>query len=84
MNETLCEIWTEQEGHAAYADWSERSTIADYSRSLGYNDIADKAMHYATPRELISKFLNIIETEAKAAKRHDVLEQLCFAGLVYG
>lgn len=68
----------------AYAIWSERSVIADCLRTMGLNLMADKAINPTTPQEIINKFLNIIEKEAKVAKRHDVLDQLYFAGLIYG
>lgn len=72
------------EGEAHYAMWSERSVIADALNSLGMKDLSTKAINPSTSGELISKFLNIIEREANRLKRHDVLEQLYFAGLVYG
>ncbi len=72
------------EGEAAYAIWSERSVIADCLHDLGMKDLAPQAVKASTSPELISKFLNIIESTAKKLKRHDVLERLYFAGLIYG
>jgi hypothetical protein len=71
-------------GDAAYAIWNERSIIADCLKDLGFEDLAKKAMQSTTTQELIKKFLTIIEREAAAIKRQDVLEQLYFAGLIYG
>ena len=72
------------QGEADYRIWCERSTIADCLRTIGLPIMAAKAMDYETPREIIDRFLNIIKREATIAKRHDVLEQLHFAGLIYG
>lgn len=70
-------------GDAAYAVWSERSVISDCLVDLGMKDLSKK-VSLTTSQELISKFLNIIEREAKKLDRHDVLERLHFAGLIYG
>lgn len=72
------------QGDAQYAIWSERSVIADCLRTMGLNIMAEKALLPSTSQEIITKFLHILESEATIAKRHDVLEQLHFAGLVYG
>ena len=74
----------ELNGDGAFAIWSERSVIADSLRDLGMDDFAKKALLPDTGFELINKFLSIIEIEARKLKRHDVLERLYFAGLVYG
>lgn len=84
MNEQLVEIWSEQEGNASFAIWDERSTISDCLQMLNLKSMASKALDPKTPKATIDKFLNIIETEAKISKRHDVLEILSFAGLIYG
>jgi len=75
---------TDLQGDAHYAIWSDRSVIADCLRTMGLDIMAAKAVHPETSQELINSFLNIIEKEAKVAKRHDVLDQLYFAGLIYG
>jgi hypothetical protein len=67
-----------------YDEWDKRRTIADCLRTLGLNVMADAATLLTTSSEIINKFLTIIKKEAQIAKRHDVLEQLYFAGLVYG
>ena len=69
---------------AAYATWSDRIVIADCLRTMNLNLMAEKAINPNTSQEIINKFLTIIEKEARVAKRHDVLEQLYFAGLVCG
>jgi hypothetical protein len=68
----------------AYAIWSERSVIADCLKTMGLDIMAKKAIDPETPQEIINRFLLIIEKEAKVAQRHDVLDQLYFAGLIYG
>lgn len=69
---------------AAYSRWNERHIIADCLHDLGLKELAPKAIHPDTSQELISKFLTIIESTAKKLNKHDVLERLCFAGLIYG
>jgi hypothetical protein len=68
----------------AFAIWSERSVIADCLVDLGMKDLATKAVIPHTSQEIINKFLVTIESTAKKLKRHDVLERLHFAGLIYG
>lgn len=67
----------------AYAIWSDRYVIANCLDDLGMKLQAKLAIKPETSQETISMFLSIIETTAKKLKRHDVLEQLYFAGLVY-
>lgn len=66
-----------------YAISQERETISNCLKAMGLNFMADKAIHPETSQELIDRFLNIIKKEARIAKRHDVLEQLYFAGLTH-
>lgn len=72
------------QGDAAFGIWSERSTIADCLNMMNLPLMAEKALDFKTPRKIIDDFLTIIKREAAIAKRHDVLEILHFAGLVYG
>lgn len=72
------------QGEGGFAIWNERSTVADCLRDLGMDELAQKAMKPCTTQELIKKFLTIIEREANKLKKHDVLERLYFAGLIYG
>jgi|GEM_PF-3425655 hypothetical protein len=72
------------EGDMHYGIWSERSVIADCLSDLGMKDLSTEAVKPSTSQELISKFLNIIQREANKLKRHDVIERLQFAGLIYG
>ena len=74
----------ELNGDGAYAIWSQRSTIADCLQDLDMPVLAVKAMKPTATRELIDSFLHIIQREANRLQRHDVLERLFFAGLVYG
>lgn len=69
---------------SGYTIWSERSTISDCLKNLGMKDLAIKAMKPCTTQELITKFLSIIVKEANKLNKHDVLEQLYFAGLSHG
>lgn len=64
--------------------WKERIIISNCLDSLGKEELSKIAINPATTQEIINKFLNIIEKEAKATNRHDVLNQLYFAGLIYG
>lgn len=68
----------------AHSIHNERSTIADCLRMMGLNIMASKALDPNAPQSLITKFLQLIEKEAKIANRHDVLEILSFAGLIHG
>ncbi len=84
MNSTLIEIWEEQAFHASCAEHNERSILADCARMMGLDGLAKKVINPAAPRDIINKGLNIIQRKAKVTERHDVLEILSFAGLVYG
>jgi hypothetical protein len=70
--------------HNDYAEHNKRKTIAACLKTMGLNVMADKATLLSTSSEIIDNFLSIIQQEALIAKRHDVLEQLYFSGLVYG
>lgn len=70
------------DGH--YSMWNERAIIADCLSDIGLKDLAPKAMNPSTSTEIISKYLSIITSTANAQRRHDVLERLHFAGLIYG
>lgn len=39
---------------------------------------------FDTPASTVEKFLRLAENESKILNRHDVLEDLCFANLLYG
>jgi hypothetical protein len=67
-----------------YKAKEERSTIALCLESLGFSKLAEMANNPKTKPEHIPTFLNIIKNIAKDKKRHDVIEILQFAGLIYG
>lgn len=75
---------TELQADGHYAIWNERVVISDCLKTMGLDLMAKKAMQPETSQEIIQRFLHIIEKEAKVAKRHDVLDALYFAGLIYG
>ena len=67
-----------------YTIIKERTTIADCLIAIDEKEMAKKALDFNTSQELIDDFLAIITKQATLIKRHDVLEQLHFAGLIYG
>ena len=67
-----------------YAIWRERHVIVDCLRDLELPVPSKEIMKSTAPHELVDYVLRIIQREAKLLKRHDVLERLSFAGLVYG
>lgn len=75
---------TDLHSDGSFAIWRERSTIAECLRDLDMPILAVKSMKDSATRELIDSFLNIIWREANRLQRHDVLERLFFAGLIYG
>ncbi len=64
------------EAEAAYQTVKARSAIVDSFRSI--------VMDYKTPQSVVDKLLKVIENESFKLNRQDVLEDLIFAGLVYG
>jgi len=68
----------------SFAIWKERSTVAECLRDLDMPILAVKSMQESATNELIDSFLHIIQREANRLQRHDVLERLFFAGLIYG
>lgn len=62
----------------------ERFVISDALSQLGLERCAIVARKPETSYGLINRFLAIIIKLAKERNRQDVLEQLVFAGLVYG
>ena len=64
--------------------YEDRELIRDCLKTIGLDKIANAAIKPETPARIIDAFIAIIENEAIATKRHDVLEQLYFAGLSYG
>ena len=75
---------TELHSDGSFAIWKERSTIAECLRDLDMPVLAAKSTHKSATNELIDSFLHIITREANRLQRHDVLERLFFAGLIYG
>lgn len=67
-----------------YRIYEERQLIRDCLKNIGLEKIANSAIKPETPQRIINAFVAIIENEAVNSKRHDVLEQLYFAGLSYG
>lgn len=64
------------EAEIAYQTAKARSAIVDSFRQI--------IMDYKTPQSTVDKLLKVIENESIKLKRQDVLEDLIFAGLVYG
>lgn len=64
--------------------WKERCVIADCLEIINQPAAAKRALEPTTSQELIGKYLAIIVKQATLLKRQDVLEQLSFAGLIYG
>lgn len=64
------------EAEAAYQMAKSRSCVADSVRSL--------VMDFRTPQNTVDKLIRLLENESIKLNRHDVLEDLIFAGLVYG
>lgn len=62
-----------------YIDWNNNMVIADCLKDLRMEDLIDRSNNMQTNR-----LLTIIESKAKKLNRHDVLERLYFAGLIYG
>jgi hypothetical protein len=62
----------------------ERFVISECLSQLGLDRCATMAKKADVHHELINRFLAIIIKLAKEKNRQDVLEQLYFAGLVYG
>jgi hypothetical protein len=67
----------------AYAIWSDRQLIADSLRELNFTHLAKVAINPKTSQVLINEFVTIIEIRARELKRHDVIESLEFAALIY-
>jgi hypothetical protein len=65
-----------------YTTWRERAVIADCLRDLGYTELAQKAV--TAKQETVEKYLSIIEAEATKRNHGEIIERLCFAGLIYG
>lgn len=62
-----------------YIDWNNNMVIADCLKDLRMEELIDRSNNMQTNR-----LLTIIESKAKKLNRHDVLERLYFAGLIYG
>ena len=67
-----------------YDIWKERSVIADCLDDLDLPNLAKEALEKSANGKLMERLLDIIEFKAKKQNRHDVLERLYFAGLIYG
>lgn len=62
-----------------YIDWNNNMMIADCLKDLGLGDLIDRSNNMQS-----KQYLSIIESKAKKLNRHDVIERLYFAGLIYG
>lgn len=65
-----------------YLSWREDMVIADCLDDLGLNELA-KTVNSKTPGQKM-EFVSIIQAKARQLQRHDVLERLYFANLIYG
>jgi len=68
----------------SYKAKEERGAMAICFESLGFSKMAEMVNNPKTKPEHIPTFLNIIKKIAIDKKRHDVIEILQFAGLIYG
>ena len=74
----------DQKGHAEYALWEEKSVISDCFRTLGYIKLADIVHKNDVTSDTMESYIKLLANTARATKRHDVLEVLCYSGLIYG
>lgn len=71
-------------GDVAYEIWRKRTVIVDCLSSLGKKCLSKKLMKSPLNIHTHDKYLSIIKNIANKTNRHDVLERLYFAGLIYG
>jgi len=65
-----------------YVMHSERQTISLCLEQVGKTLLAKNALYSTTSPAVLNFFVKIIKKEAYAQERHDILEQLFFAGLI--
>lgn len=63
---------------------NKRYIVADCLQTLNKPEMAKKLLEKNSHIELSGEYLAIIVEHATLLKRHDVIEQLQFAGLIYG
>jgi hypothetical protein len=73
-----------EQGNQDYEIWNRTIVVSDCLRKLGYEKLAKVAHKHATNDAIISSYIKLIANTARAKLRHDVLDTLCFAGLIYG
>jgi hypothetical protein len=73
-----------QDGNAEYSIWNEKSIISDCFRKLGYAKLADQVHKNDMSGDIMESYIKLLANTARATKRHDVLEVLCYSGLIYG
>lgn len=60
-----------------------RYVISDSLNSMGMTILANDAIKQLD-HVILNNYVSILEKAAIQNKRHDIIERLCFAGLIYG
>lgn len=62
---------------------NQRYVISDSLKDLGMTILANDAIKQLD-HVILNNYVSILEKAAIHQRRHDIIERLCFAGLIYG
>lgn len=71
-------------GEDYYQIWNEKSVLADCFRKLGLTDLANQLHTEPLNGDIIEKYVALAKKHAQKNQDTDVIDRLCFAGLIYG
>ena len=71
-------------GEDFYQIWNQKSVLADCFRKLGRADLANELHTGPLNGDIIEKYVVLAKKHAEKNQDNDVIERLCFAGLIYG
>lgn len=67
-----------------YEIWNQKSVLADCLRSLGYKKLADQVHKSSPVGNIIDDYAKLTKALAEYSKDTEILDRLCFSGLIYG
>jgi hypothetical protein len=69
---------------ANYEIWKERIVIAECLRTLGLTTLASQIHTEPNNGDIIDSYIQLLQEVAEKTNDNDVIDRLCFAGLIYG
>lgn len=68
----------------SYDMWKHKSILSDCLYDLGFKNLARQIHTVEYNQDIIEEYVTLAKTLSQISNDNDVIDRLCFAGLIYG